>query len=474
MEAVSTISIALAKPERRLSLQLGYLIFPCALMILILFMGYGKFVELGSERRWLITLAVIAPIIIMALRDPAQGLCIFAAAIIPIDILMDNGYVSYATIHLIIVPVTLLFFRKTKKNKTFQGGKIFAFLFMGLIIIQLGRAQDFIVGVQKALACLDTLLVLYFCITYMSNIQLKKVLNSYFAGLVLSILFVLVTHDWSLNVRLGDDLLLNPNNIALPCALGLIYLRYIQTTMRVGQWTWIAAAILMIALMLTSSRAAIMALLLGILVLTNAQRRFSKLIGISLLMTLIIFILFKAFFFETATGVHMLQGLDVSSTSVDVDSTMGIRAKLFNEGIFLFLTNPIVGIGWTNFAPTANIQVGKRVLPAHNMFLEIAAEMGLIGLSITVIWLFLIYRYALRQNRDLGLAATAALLVWAFTHGNFLSGEIAIFWPIALGIIERKQSPRLSFHHPLNAVVGPRMGHVNSHVGHNNSRKASF
>lgn len=436
MELSSTNNIRLAKAKSELSIDLYSLIYPCLLLVLIVCFGYGTYTDLGRYNRWLLTLVVIAPIIVMGFHNPARGLCIAAGSIIPFDILMNNGFVTYATLHLIIFAITLFMFSEPKRNKLFQGGRIIGFIFIVIICLQLSRAIDLVLGVQKLLDCVDVILILYICLPKINNSQLKNILNSYTYGVVLSMGFVLITNDWSTFGRLGKTLLLNPNNIGIPCSLALIYLRYLQTTKRIGCWVWLIAAFLMLALLLTSSRGAILSFLAGIMVLSFVQGKLSKLLGSILLLGLTILILFNSVFLESPIDVHLLKGLDSTSASSDVENSMGLRWRLLIEGIALFESSPIVGVGWTNFAALADVHHGQLVLPAHNMFLGVGAELGITGLLVLLAWLLGIFRYAFRQKRYLGLAMSAAMLVWGLTHGNFLSAEIALVWPATLGIVE--------------------------------------
>jgi O-antigen ligase len=124
------------------------------------------------------------------------------------------------------------------------------------------------------------------------------------------------------------------------------------------------------------------------------------------------------------------------------DASLDERAELFRQGVSLFEDHWFLGVGAGNFAnATGFVSRAGRLRPAHNTYLEVAGEQGVVGLSalaafgVTVAWTL---RHALRNARTerdrqrLGGAAIglAAVAIMAATLGLL---TFAMAW-LVLGI----------------------------------------
>ncbi len=72
------------------------------------------------------------------------------------------------------------------------------------------------------------------------------------------------------------------------------------------------------------------------------------------------------------------------------------RSELIDSALILIRTNPLVGVGLGHFIPSLSplqepLSLGLYLQPVHNIFLLIAAETGLIGLGIFLLFLGLTY-----------------------------------------------------------------------------------
>ncbi|MEK7124041.1 MAG: O-antigen ligase family protein [Patescibacteria group bacterium] len=124
------------------------------------------------------------------------------------------------------------------------------------------------------------------------------------------------------------------------------------------------------------------------------------------------------------------------------------RIAIWKEAFGFFKQNPLFGIGIGNYALEKNILSGERdPSNAHNLYLDIAAETGILGLAA---WLILIFGslYRLMKNKNsvaldsrdnaeqnklnywrLGLAAS---LIWFSVHSFF---ETAVYSPVILPLL---------------------------------------
>lgn len=110
--------------------------------------------------------------------------------------------------------------------------------------------------------------------------------------------------------------------------------------------------------------------------------------------------------------------------------SIGIRIDMWLTAWNYFLKNPIMGIGPTNFS--LDINYGHLLYP-HNLILELASELGLLG----IISLFILLTYIWSKTTYFG-----RLILLYFFVGLMISGDISylrllVVLPIALMIIKQ-------------------------------------
>ena len=132
-------------------------------------------------------------------------------------------------------------------------------------------------------------------------------------------------------------------------------------------------------------------------------------------------------------------------------SSIQIRIQYYHDAIESFKKNPLIGKGVGMFS----YEHGSRGAYPHNIFLEIAAEYGLIG--IIIFWPFLIYLFylALRLIKNIPLKHSFLIIpLWFLIifSDAMVSGSIAnnrniwLFGAIILIITKyhKRQDPKLS------------------------------
>lgn len=154
-------------------------------------------------------------------------------------------------------------------------------------------------------------------------------------------------------------------------------------------------------------RLSIIWLLLGLFILAAANGMTGSRAGIILLTVALIIMVFfsqnkdkkiQLFIFVTVTAVLGYQ-LGAWLISLLLESSSGIerfqsgsiyhRLSLWHQAWLVFQEHPITGSGWGNFAAQGikhaeNIRWFYYASHAHSVFLQIAAELGLLGLIITL------------------------------------------------------------------------------------------
>ena len=145
--------------------------------------------------------------------------------------------------------------------------------------------------------------------------------------------------------------------------------------------------------------------------------------------------------------------LDIQSASVSVGS-IAFRVLLWQSAWTLFLTRPLLGIGFDNFLALneqtpnyAFIQaLGGTGLYVHNIYLQILTEMGIVGLLVFAILLVTIYKRIAKTlkamtdhpYRFVFLGYSGVLTLWLFmgiTEASIYTPVTAAFFFFVLGII---------------------------------------
>jgi len=141
-----------------------------------------------------------------------------------------------------------------------------------------------------------------------------------------------------------------------------------------------------------------------------------------------------------------------SISDMDETSNKG-RLEIWRDSAVSFSRHPLTGIGIGNFPlalseKVTNARIGAS---AHNIYLDIAVEMGIFGLLLFLLMLFGICRQLFRLSQKLAdgnmrLLAGAFLVsfVWTLTYGFFdvviLNDKVLMFMVILLALLYRSET----------------------------------
>lgn len=219
--------------------------------------------------------------------------------------------------------------------------------------------------------------------------------------------------------------------VAVPFALALMA-THVRPWRLIGTF---ALAPLLVMLLLLQSRGAWLAVLMGLVVYLTLYRRW--------VLPLVPIVLLAGLWLNNAFGDPLpTQAIGADARQV---VTFGDRTEIWSEGARLFLQSPLLGIGVHGFAaygaPIVGFDTGEYALRgshAHNLFLQITLDTGIIG-GVAFVGIFLLafvaagraYQRAEKNSveRALAIGLLAAFTI-VITHGMFDT----IFWGFKAGI----------------------------------------
>lgn len=214
----------------------------------------------------------------------------------------------------------------------------------------------------------------------------------------------------------------NPNILAgalapiVPIALALV----VQGERRRQILGAVALAPILLILILLQSRGAIFGLAIGLVVWLALYNRW--------VLPFVPFGILAILAINNAMGAVSLANLFYGETNTGSPGTLLQRQDLWLQSLFLIRQSPVFGIGLSGYprlAPTAwpnsPTQPGGSPNHAHNLFLQLALDTGVLGLAAftAMLWLALRSVWAARQvqtHRHLAIALFASLIV-LIVHG---------------------------------------------------------
>lgn len=219
----------------------------------------------------------------------------------------------------------------------------------------------------------------------------------------------------------------NPNDLALSLALGIPMAWYCFVGMRgVGaliSLTYLPVA--MAAILLSASRGGAFA---GIVAIALVPLGFSKMTHFRKLAVAAALVLAVAVATVTVpdrSWERLMTIDDQASTTWTMGNLenldlMNMRVAIWKEGLDQFKESPFVGVGVGGYLNVVDPVHGERRV-AHNIFLSILVELGLVGLLLFVVMVGSL----LSSTR---LMPSDERLTWIFVLGTYLVGGLFLSW----------------------------------------------
>lgn len=251
---------------------------------------------------------------------------------------------------------------------------------------------------------------------YTTPMALKAALQAYILGAYVAIGSIIVNY---LMVRQATYLRYaatgwDANDIGLVLALGIPVAWYLAVSdgsnrkarwLRLVNYAYVPSAIL--AILLTASRGALLATVPALVFVVGSLPRLS----LSRRMLVLAVLIVALFVLQPLVPQSSLERLATSGASIAAGD-LGGRGNLWREAIEVFLEHPLLGVGGGAYRAVA--ESGQV---AHNTFLSVLAEVGIIGLALFAIILAItVYEFVRLPGWESRLWL-AILIVW--TVGAF-------------------------------------------------------
>jgi O-antigen ligase len=199
----------------------------------------------------------------------------------------------------------------------------------------------------------------------------------------------------------------------IPLVLSLTHMAHHKERTAAG----IAAAIMTGTVFLSGSRGGMLAVVVEFIVLAIIVARYKK--GRSAAIRLGAFAVVLAGLLIWLGGSQLVERASTISTETRTEISGGMRLSIDRDAVRMFLHKPVLGWGLRTFPVVypqfRSFYTNFFVNEAHNDYLQLLAEMGLLGFGVMFWFLIVLYRTALRKignwTSDMSGAVTLACLL---------------------------------------------------------------
>jgi len=233
--------------------------------------------------------------------------------------------------------------------------------------------------------------------------------------------------------------------LLIPIPLVISMAHFVQEKERFA--AGVGAAIMVGTVFLSGSRGGMIAVLVELVVFAVVAFRKKK--GIRIAIGAIAFVVVLVSLLAWLGGKELTTRVSSISTEAHTEISGGVRLSIDRDGLKMFRHKPILGWGLGTFPVVypqfRSFYTNFFVNEAHNDYLQLLAEMGLLGFGLMVWFVTVVYRRALRKiknwNSDVSCATTLActlgltgILVHSFFDFNLQIPANAAFFYVFCSI----------------------------------------
>jgi O-antigen ligase len=210
----------------------------------------------------------------------------------------------------------------------------------------------------------------------------------------------------------------DPNDLAMTLALALPMAWYLGMSHRRPLIRWICRGYLpigVVAIGLTGSRGGLLTTIVALLIVPLTMGKLTP----GRLVTAILILAASAGLAIRYIPHTIVQRLGTTGSEVE-DASFGHRMKLWRAGFHAFERRPFTGFGTGSFVGAITPEMGSNSNVAHNTYLSVLVEQGIVGLILYLMMFVAVYRSVrrlpkLERRFALTLLATLAVAILPLT-----------------------------------------------------------
>jgi len=335
---------------------------------------------------------------------------------------LPEGLMALPLAMLIISSFLLFLFIYKKGRIQLSSVQLFSFILGILLFAGVFWTSAPIYGKWKAEAFVMYNLLITFCLTLLVNEddRLRRIIN--FTA-ILGVLFLIIgayhvfsvgiTNVNRMEIKFGETLIFNPIWFGRSVSVSLVSFLILMAVCK-SRIRRIALAVLSLCslflLFLTASRGPTLALFISlflyyILIAKNKHARRIAILLVAITAIVCIFMITPEISKRRYTRIIKL------NTETVVDQNISARIELYKMAWEIFLENPVIGAGTGGYSNYYGGVDGRFY--SHNSILEIASELGLIGLFCFAIFILLNLKIVKKVTRETrGITKDNYVLIW--------------------------------------------------------------
>jgi O-antigen ligase len=298
--------------------------------------------------------------------------------------------------------------------------------------------------------------------------RLLGLLISYVCGAYVAAIDTLLLYRSAsklLRFTAGDT---DPNDLAMTLALALPMAWYVGLTHRNTVVRWLCRGYVplgILAIALTGSRGGMLTTVLALMIVPLTMGRLTP----GKMAAAVCLLVVTGTLAVIYVPDKIVQRLSTTQAEV-ADQNFGNRGPIWRAGFHAFEHRPIVGYGTSGFMPAIMPEMGARTRVAHNSYLSVLVEQGMIGLFLFLIMFVTVYRAILHLPKlerrfALILLATLAIAILPLTWEDrkplwFILAALvglAKAWMTTAGKVARAYPPAPSRSAPEPRSAGRRL-----------------
>ncbi len=362
-------------------------------------------------------------------------------------LLIRSGGIYEAGYNIITFFLVIVAFFKLKsapsRNSTIARGAPFIILFaLEIFLYVVTSNYPFSGKVNKFLTIAVFIIILYYSIDKIDLRMLKNILFNYFVIALLVNLYILsMTNFSSLSTqRFGQPQGLNPNAIAFFTVMGLVCVSFFLKleNKKISLWSAAYIAAMIGFIFLTGSRMAMVNTAVFLFIFAAL-----KLVSLRIIIiTLLLGAFYQLAFGDVGSIINELASEYESSYASRRVFTFSIEKNLREElneiSKKIVKENPFFGIGPFSYVKySASMGVLSRHyggLVSHNNIFGTAAEYGLVGLALYLLW-FISFLFSGPPGKKLNIyVAALALISFVFQYTHGMAFSMNTLTPLLLGL----------------------------------------